>query len=238
MHSLGIHYFPLTLPFVLILLGALAGVALLAVLRVLRFAYAQLGVAPQYFFAWLFLSWAGSYINIPLMKFANEQVVREQVVIFYGMPYVIPTVEAWPATILAVNVGGAIIPAFLSLYLIAKNRLQAQATWGIVIVALACYLLAAPVPGLGIAIPMFYPPVIAAVVALTMSRRFAAPLAYACGSLGTLIGADLLNLDKISGLGAPVMSIGGAGTFDGIFLTGLLAVVLAGVVTRWKLTRP
>jgi uncharacterized membrane protein len=238
MHSLGIHYFPLTLPFVLILLGALMGLALLAVLKGLRFAYAQLGVAPQYFFAWLFLSWVGSYINIPIMKFANEQIVGEQVVIFYGVPYVVPTVEAWPATILAVNVGGAIIPAFLSLYLIVKNRLQAQAPWGIVVVALACYLLADPVPGLGIAIPVFYPPVIAAVVALTMSRAFSAPLAYACGSLGTLIGADLLNLDKISGLGAPVMSIGGAGTFDGIFVTGLLAVILAGVVTRWKLARP
>lgn len=238
MHSLGIHYFPLTLPFVLILLGALAGLALLAVLRVLRFAYAQLGIAPQYFFTWLFLSWVGSYINIPIMRFADEQVVREQVLIFYGMPYVVPTVEAWPATILAVNVGGAIIPALLSLYLIAKNRLQRQASWGIVIVALACYLLADPVPGLGIAIPVFYPPAIAAAVALTMSRRFAAPLAYACGSLGTLIGADLLNLDKIRGLGAPVMSIGGAGTFDGIFVVGLFAVFLAGLVTRWKLAHP
>ena len=47
--------------------------------------------------------------------------------------------------------------------------------------------------------------------------------------MGTLIGADLLNLDKISGLGAPVASIGGAGTFDGIFLIGIMAVLLAGL---------
>ena len=47
------------------------------------------------------------------------------------------------------------------------------------------------------------------------------------GSLGTLIGADLLNLGKIQGLAAPVASIGGAGTFDGIFVTGILAVLLA-----------
>src|SRR5437773_1132936 len=44
---------------------------------------------------------------------------------------------------------------------------------------------------------------------------------------GTLIGADLLNLGQIQGLGAPVASIGGAGTFDGIFITGILAVLLA-----------
>ena len=57
----------------------------------------------------------------------------------------------------------------------------------------------------------------------------AAPLAYIAGGLGTLIGADLTNLDKVRGLGAPVASIGGAGTFDGIFLTGILAVLLAGL---------
>jgi hypothetical protein len=28
-------------------------------------------------------------------------------------------------------------------------------------------------------------------------------------------------------LGAPVVSIGGAGTFDGVFLTGIVAVLLA-----------
>ena len=55
----------------------------------------------------------------------------------------------------------------------------------------------------------------------------AAPLAYIAGSLGTLIGADLSNLGRVRGLGAPVASIGGAGTFDGIFLTGILAVLLA-----------
>jgi uncharacterized membrane protein len=45
--------------------------------------------------------------------------------------------------------------------------------------------------------------------------------------LGTLIGADLMNLGSIQGLHAPVLSIGGAGTFDGVFLTGILAVLLA-----------
>jgi uncharacterized membrane protein len=67
----------------------------------------------------------------------------------------------------------------------------------------------------------------AAVVPLLLSLRQSAPLTYISGSLGTLIGADLLNLDKVQGLGAPVVSIGGAGTFDGIFLTGVLAVLFA-----------
>ena len=70
--------------------------------------------------------------------------------------------------------------------------------------------LAYPVPGIGIAVPVFFPAVATAVVALLLSREFAAPLAYVGGSLGTLIGADLSNLDKVRGLGAPVASIGGA----------------------------
>ena len=63
-----------------------------------------------------------------------------------------------------------------------------------------------------------------------LSWRRAAPLAYIAGSLGTLIGADLLNLGKVRGLGAPVASIGGAGTFDGVFLVGIVAVLLASLI--------
>ncbi len=95
------------------------------------------------------------------------------------------------------------------------------------IVALVLHWLADPVPGLGIAVPVFVPVITTAAVAMALSRTDAAPLAYISGSLGTLIGADLTNLDKVRGLGAPVASIGGAGTFDGIFLTGILAVLIA-----------
>ncbi len=234
MHSLGIHYYPLTLPFLLILLGVLVALAFLAVLRVLQFAYAQLGIAPRTFFTWLFLSLAGSYVNLPILRLSPEQMTRLYEVPFYGVPYVIPSVETSPGPILAINVGGAIIPILMSLFLIVKNDLYRKAAWGVAIVSLACYLLAEPVAGVGIAIPVFYPPVIAAIVALSLSRRYAAPLAYACGSLGTLIGADLMNLGRMRGLGAPVMSIGGAGTFDGIFVVGLVAVLLAAIVSRFN----
>jgi uncharacterized membrane protein len=100
------------------------------------------------------------------------------------------------------------------------------------IVALVIHWLATPVPGLGIAVPVFMPVVVTAIVAVMLSREDSAPLAYIAGSLGTLIGADLTNLDKVRGLGAPVASIGGAGTFDGIFLTGILAVLFAGLYAR------
>jgi uncharacterized membrane protein len=110
-----------------------------------------------------------------------------------------------------------------------KNRLWGRGLLATFCIAPICHGLAVPVRGVGIGLPIFVPPLAAAFVAAIISWRHAAPLAYAGGSLGVLIGADLLNLDKLRGLGTPVLSVGGAGTFDGIFVTGIMAVLLAGL---------
>ena len=107
----------------------------------------------------------------------------------------------------------------------------AIAAIAVVVIAAVIHSMATPVQGVGIAVPVFAPVVVTAILAFLLSREYAAPLAYIGGSMGTLVGADLMNLDKIGGLGAPVASIGGAGTFDGIFLTGILAVLLAGLAS-------
>jgi uncharacterized membrane protein len=103
---------------------------------------------------------------------------------------------------------------------------------GVAIVALVVNRFARPVPGMGIATPMFIPPIVAALTALVLTGimtggAYVDAVAFVSGVLGTLIGADLMNLNKLSTLGAPVASIGGAGTFDGVFLTGIVAVLLA-----------
>ena len=175
----------------------------------------------------LLFSLLGSYINIPIVRLPPEQVVSDEIVKFFGAAYIVPVAEDWPGTIIAVNLGGAVIPTLLSLYLFFKNRLFWQGFVAVAVVAGCVYLMAQPVRGVGIAEPVFVPPLIATGVALAISRRHGPALAYIAGSLGTLIGADLLNLGKIPGLGAPIASIGGAGTFDGIFVTGLLALLLA-----------
>ena len=117
-----------------------------------------------------------------------------------------PVVVDWPGTVVAVNLGGAVIPTLLSFYLIVRNRLRVRGAIATAAAATICHLVAHPVPGIGIAEPVLVPPIAAATVALLLSHASAAPLAFG-GSLGTLIGADLLNLDKIQGLGAPVASI-------------------------------
>ena len=154
-----------------------------------------------------------------------------QIVDFFGMRYVVPVVRSWPGTVLAVNVGGAVIPTMMSTYLVLRYQLWLKAAIAIAVIAFVIHSMATPVHGIGIAVPVFAPVVATAILAFILSREYAAPLAYIGGSMGTLIGADLLNLDKIYGLGAPVASIGGAGTFDGIFLTGILAVLLAGIAS-------
>ena len=130
-------------------------------------------------------------------------------------------------TVVAINVGGALIPILVSAYLFFRSRMYGRMIAGTAIVAILVHSLARVVPGLGIVVPMFVPPLVAAGVALLLAFRRAPPLAYVAGSMGTLIGADLLNLGRIESLGAPVVSIGGAGTFDGVFLTGIIAGLLA-----------
>jgi uncharacterized membrane protein len=221
------HYFPNTFPYLAVL--ALLFLLLLIMIEVgiLEYAYHKIGIRQRHVFALLLLSLLGSYVNIPIYQLPPEAVRSGGIVFYYGVPYVIPLVTEWPGTVIALNLGGAVIPTFLSLFLIVKNRLYRQSLLGVAVVAVIVHLLAQLVPGVGIVIPTLIPPVLAAITGLTLSWRFAPAMAYIVGTLGALIGADLSNLGKIQGLGAPVASIGGAGTFDGVFITGILAVLLA-----------
>src|ERR1700759_5634675 len=226
-----VHYLPLTPGLFSLLVLLFAGLIILIQLRILLYAYRKLGVGPGMALALLFGSLIGSYFNIPITILPGKTIQTGEVVDFYGMRYVVPYVTSWPGTVLAVNVGGAVIPTLMSTYLVLRYRLWLKAAIAVVVIAVVIHASATPVQGVGIAVPVFAPVVATAILAFILSREYAAPLAYIGGSLGTLFGGDLANLDKIGGLGAPVASIGGAGTFDGIFLTGILAVLLAGIAS-------
>ena len=229
--SSQVHYLPLTPALFSILVFLFVGLIILIQLRILRYAYMRLGVGPGTALLLLFGSLIGSYFNIPITVLPGHPVTSGEVVDFFGMRYVVPLVTSWPGTVLAVNVGGAVIPTLMSTYLVLRYQLWLRATIAVVAIAIIIHAMATPVHGVGIAVPVFAPVVVTAFLAFLLSREYAAPLAYIGGSMGTLVGADLMNLDKIGSLGAPVASIGGAGTFDGIFLTGILAVLLAGIAS-------
>ncbi len=230
MHMSQFHYLPLAPGFFSILVGIfLVMLVALVVLGAFRHAFVSLGVSPRTAMLLLLATLVGSYFNIPIAVLPPEALQSDTVIDYFGMQYTVPQVENLHGTVVAVNVGGAVIPTIMSVYLLVTRQLWVPGAIATAIVAVVLHWLATPVAGIGIAVPVFFPAIVTAVVALLLSRRDAAPLAYIAGSMGTLIGADLTNLDKVSGLGAPVASIGGAGTFDGIFLTGILAVLLAGI---------
>jgi uncharacterized membrane protein len=136
-------------------------------------------------------------------------------------------------TTVAVNIGGAVIPIFVSVYLLyTYPGAITYSLYGIMIVAAITKLVARPVKGVGIVTPALVPPLAAALSSILIisqfpeNHEFIFIIAYTGGTLGTLVGADLLNLRGITKIGAPVVSIGGAGTFDGVFLAGVIAVLL------------
>jgi uncharacterized membrane protein len=177
----------------------------------------------------LVATFLGSFVNIPLFKLKTTvPIIKEEFVDFLGMVYRIPQVEyGQKITLVAINMGGALIPTGVSIYLLWKApSATLYCLVGVAVVAIVTRVIARPVKGVGIVTPAFIPPIVAAVLAYILPSGAPRIVAYVAGVLGTLIGADLSNLNVIPKLGAPVASIGGAGTFDGVFLSGIIAVLL------------
>jgi len=198
-----------------------------------------LGIPPFITFIIFMLSLFGSYVNI-MEVVSTEPIIALREVTFFGVRWTIPEFEVRrKRTIVALNVGGALVPLIVSIYLLVITVPSSEANLfvaytkiflALAIVTLIVHAVATPVKGLGIATPAFLPPFITALTSLMLYRLYVPTnpfiIAYVAGTLGTLLGADILNLDKVSRLGAPLVSIGGAGTFDGVYLTGLVATLL------------
>lgn len=220
-------YSPLTLPFLGLLGFALLILFALLEIGVIEAAYQKLGMSHRAVSGLLMLTIFGSYINIPVGSIAANELLHDRVIIVDGMEYVVPGVQAAGHTIIAVNVGGAVIPILLSVYLLWRIGGLLPTLVATAGVSAVVHGFSRLVPGVGIAVPTFIPGIVAAVLAVILDRRRSASVAYVAGTMGCLIGADLMNLGALSRLHAPVASIGGAGTFDGVFVSGIIAVLLA-----------
>jgi uncharacterized membrane protein len=208
-------------------LGCLAAVLLvllvplllaLLFLDLVSFSFGELGLSSNTAFLIIVAMLAGSLINIPI--------TRRRVT--YAAPRTMRGFFAGPQTTwsgIAINLGGAIIPFGLCLYLLTIVPSLWQVGLATLIMALVSRAIARVVPGRGIVLPVFVPPIVSALLAILIARDFAAPCAYIAGTMGTLIGADLLNLPRMRNTPG-MLSIGGAGLFDGIFLVGIVAVFL------------
>lgn len=203
---------------------------LLALIQVglLTITFDKLGLSQSSAFLLLFTSLFGSSINLPLFRMTTTRTAEASVPAPQRGLLRQSAQQFTGKTMVAVNVGGCLIPVTFSLYLLRNHPLSyADVSFATLLVAAVSYVAARPIPGIGIGIPVFIAPLAAAAIATLLAPELSAPLAYVGGTLGVLIGADLLRLRDIRTLGAPVASIGGAGTFDGVFLTGIVAVLLA-----------
>lgn len=195
---------------------------------ILTIAFEKLGLSVSGAFTLLFASLAGSVINLPLFRINAEAPAHPPPYPSIRSLLKLPPLEFTGKTVIAVNAGGCLVPLGFSLYLLVNNPMNLfEVLLAIVFVSIISYMVSRPIAGLGIGMPIFIAPITAAVTALMINPEQSAPLAYICGTLGVLIGADLLRLKDIRHMGTPVASIGGAGTFDGIFITGIVAVLLA-----------
>ncbi len=188
----------------------------------------KLGLSPDAAILLLFASLLGSAINLPLFTIEASATAAAPVPprILRLLKLHMPPFEGY--TTISLNVGGGLIPISLSLYLLFHDAVNwTDATLATALVAGVSYLNSRPVPGIGIGMPLLIAPLAAAIVAILINPEQSAPLAYVAGTLGVLIGADVLRLGDIRKMGTPLASIGGAGTFDGIFITGIVAALLA-----------
>src|SRR5947208_5068019 len=170
------NFFPLALPFILGFFLLLAFLVALLEVGVLGYAYEKLGIDRRYISALLMLSLLGSYVNIPIAELPAEPMAAGREVGVFGMRYVIPSVMEWPRTILAINLGGAVIPTLLSAYLLVKHALYGPALIGVAVVTALVHWLARPVPGVGIAVPTLVPRLAPVAVARPLSRAPPPPL--------------------------------------------------------------
>ena len=216
-------------PFVLLALLFLLGLLLMFIqLGVLTISFAKLGLSADSALLLLLVSLMGSVINLPMFTVSAEEPPAGSVPprLFRLLKQHMPPFEG--KTTVAINAGGGLVPVSFSLYLIYYNPLPlADLLLAIAIVSAVSYFASRPVPGVGIGMPFLLAPLLAALVALLLNPQQSAPLAYICGTLGVLIGADLLRIKDIRKMGTPIAAIGGAGTFDGVFITGIIAALLA-----------
>ena len=202
-------------------------------LDLMLIALEKLGIAPLMAPLIVFVMFVGSLINIPVLREPVSTQIRHHPLSIWGFE------RYWPdmhkevrERIIAVNVGGFLVPMLLVVHEVILIAFQHQEVLLPLIIAVlinifVCNLLAQPVPQIGITLPALLPGVIASISALILAPDLAPPVAFCAGVLGPVIGADLMYLNKIRETQVAMASIGGAGTFDGIVISGLLAVLLA-----------
>lgn len=193
---------------------------------ILTVAFDKLGLSSDSALLLFVTILAGSMINLPLFSMKSSPPEMDEI-----PPRLRELLRQQPftgKTMVYVNAGGCVVPVAFCYFLLSHNSLNpGNVVMATAAVTLLSYRFSRRLPGVGLGMPILLAPITAALVSFLLDPEDAAPLAYISGTLGVLIGADLLHLKDIREMGSPFASIGGAGSFDGIFLTGIVAALLA-----------
>lgn len=217
-------FLPFSLLIFLLFILLLPILFVLLQIGVISIAFQKLGLTSATGFMFFLLSLIGSAVNIPIHQKTHSVQAELPLSDFYRFWFGLKP-KQFQKRIIALNLGGCILPVLLSFYLLFRVPLASVIIVTLIMVIIAKSL-SRPVPGIGIVLPAFIPPIASALLAMIFARQNVSAVAYISGVLGVLIGADLLNLKKLAKIGSGVMSIGGAGVFDGIYLVGIIAVLL------------
>jgi len=225
----GVRFFsagPLSV-FMLIIVVVLVIISIpLLILGLIGAAFTRLGFSWISALVVVLVMLIGSFVNVPVYRIRRDMI------------RVSPdnaSAQVWDTTI-SLNLGGAVIPVCLSLYMVYKailltgTSLLFQVCAGITIVAIITFISTRRVVCSGIQVPLLIPGLTALLAGVLLaggSGLSAAVTAFVSGTTGVLLGGNIVNLFRIKDLEVPEVSFGGAGTFGSVFFCCILPALIA-----------
>jgi len=200
-------------------------------MEVMLIAFHKLGISPiigLFIVVGIFL---GSLFNLPIKRYRFKRKLDSIQPLLFGTGFRFPRkIIDETEVVIAVNVGGCIIPVLIVFYELI--RLVYHGVYIAPLIAIfinigACFTMSRSVKGVGVVIPAFLPGLLAAFCGLLLYPENSPAVAFCAGVLGPVIGADLLKLREFISAGSGLISIGGAGSFDGIVISGIVALLLS-----------
>jgi uncharacterized membrane protein len=205
-------------------------------LGIIGAAFIRLGFSSISALVVVLLMLCGSFVNIPVYRIRRDMVhVSQDEAPDFDVCIPCASTQVWD-TLVSINLGGAIIPLCVSLYLMFKtitivgNTLIFTVCTGIIIVAIIAFISTRLVTCAGIQVPLLIPGLTALLAGFFLAGGTgltAAVTAFVSGTTGVLLGGNLAHLYRIKNLEVVAVSFGGAGTFGSIFICCMLPSLIA-----------
>jgi uncharacterized membrane protein len=235
----GIRIFsatPISVIAIIILFGLLILILPLFILGIIGAAFIRLGFSWISALAVILLMIFGSFVNIPVYSIRRDVIrVSRNDILDQDTGASRSSSDVWNIPV-SCNLGGAVLPAGISAFLLYKAILITGISLvfsvgaGIIIVAVITFVSTRLVPGAGIHVPLLIPGLTALLAGLILSGGTgltAAVTAFVSGTIGTLSGGNIVNLFRIGDLEIPQVSVGGSGTYGAVFICCILPALIA-----------